>query len=709
MHPEMEILRSGIGRRGFLRSISTSGAGRAVAAVRRMKAALPDALSDAGPPLLFGLRLWASVCLALFIAFSLELANAYWAGASAAIVCQPQLGASLRKGWFRMIGTLVGATMIVVLTAGFPQDRIAYLGLVALWCAICAFAATLLRNFASYAAALSGYTAAIIAADILGATGGPSTDVFMLAITRATEICIGIVSAGIVLAGTDRGGARRRLAATLADLAAEIMGRFVGTFAPGAQPSDTRAQRRELTRRVIALDPAVDRAIGESSELRYHSSLLHRALHGLFAALDGWRGVSAHLGRLPDAMAQREANAVLCNLAPELRSTSPAPRAPARWVADPVALRRVCDEGVHALLALPADSPSLRLLADETAKVLTGIGWVLDGLALLVDAPARPLSSRRRYKPHVPDWLPGLVNGGRAFVAIGAVQLFWVATAWPNGASAMTFTAILVLLLSPRGDLAYGGAVAFTLGAAATIVCAAVVKFAVLPELETFPAFCDAIALFIVPVGFLLARSRQPAILALVSAGAFGFMPLLAPANEMSYDTAQFYNAALAIFAGCTAASLSFRLIPPLSPAFRTRRLLALTLSDLRSLAVDPSPSRSDDWERRMYARLGALPDEATPLQRAQLMAALSVGGEIVRLRHMSPQLGVAAQLDATLAAIAKGRSATAVAWLHQLDHRLAAPAWPDTAIPLQARGRIVAISQALAEHPGYFDAGAPA
>jgi uncharacterized membrane protein YccC len=72
---------------------------------------LTDALTAAGPPLLFGLRLWASACLALFVAFWLELDNPFWAGTSAAIVCQPQLGASLRKGWFRMIGTVVGATM----------------------------------------------------------------------------------------------------------------------------------------------------------------------------------------------------------------------------------------------------------------------------------------------------------------------------------------------------------------------------------------------------------------------------------------------------------------------------------------------------------------------------------------------------------------------------------------------------------------------
>src|SRR6516165_8353228 len=80
-----------------------------------------------------GLRLWASVCLALYVAFWLELDNAYWAGTSAAIVCQPHLGASLRKGWYRMIGTLVGAVAIIVLTACFPQDRAAFMVGLALW------------------------------------------------------------------------------------------------------------------------------------------------------------------------------------------------------------------------------------------------------------------------------------------------------------------------------------------------------------------------------------------------------------------------------------------------------------------------------------------------------------------------------------------------------------------------------------------------
>mgnify|MGYP003693955611 FL=1 len=110
--------------------------------------------------------------------------------------------------------------------------------------------------------------------------------------------------------------------------------------------------------------------------------------------------------------------------------------------------------------------------------------------------------------------------------------------------------AIVLLLLSPRGDLAYGGAIAVALGVAVGIVVAAIIKFAVLPAFETFPAFCLAIGLYLIPVGFAIACSRQPAAIAVFTAVSINVMPLLAPTNPMSYDTAQFYNSALAIAAG---------------------------------------------------------------------------------------------------------------------------------------------------------------
>ena len=672
-----------------------------------MSAALTNAARAAGPPLLFGLRLWASVCLALYVAFWLELDNPFWAGTTAAIVCQPQLGASLRKGWYRMIGTLIGAVMIVVLTAWFPQDRALFLVALALWAAACALVATLLHNFASYAAALAGYTVAIIAADELGATGGPNADaVFLLAVYRASEICIGIVSAGIVLAGTDFGGVQRRLAALFAALSAEITGRFTGLLAlVGPEMPETQPVRQELVRRVIALDPVIDEAKGESSQLRYHSPVLQRAVDGLFAAQVGWRTVAVLLARLPDDEARQEADAVLQNIPQELRSAEHG--VPAGWMADPVRPREACETAVRTLTTLPASTPSLRLLADQTAKVMAGISDALNGMALLVAAPVRPVPRGRGFRLRVPDWLPSLVNAGRAFVAIGIVELFWIVTEWPNGAFAITFTAIVVLLLAPQGDRAYAAAMRFMIGSVLGTVFAAIIAFAVLPGLETFEAFGLAIGLYLVPAGALMAQPWQTV---MFTAMVINFVPLLSPANQMSYDTLQFYNFALAINAGSGAGAVSFRLLPPLSPAFRTRRLMALTLRDLRRLATGPIPRAPGDWEGRIYGRLAALPDAAEPLQRSQLLAALAVGSEIIQLRRIAPQLGQGSDLDAALEALAQGNSAIATARLASLDDWLAArpEAGSEASLALQARGCILAISEALIQRASYFDAGAP-
>jgi uncharacterized membrane protein YccC len=665
----------------------------------------------AAPSLLFALRLWAAVCLALFVAFWLELDNPFWAGTSAATVCHPQLGASLRKGWFRMIGTVIGATTIVVLTACFPQDRIAFLVLLAFWCSLCAFATTVLRNFASYSAALAGFTAAIIAADNLGATGGASSDVFLLAVTRASEICIGIACAGIVLAGTDMGGAQRRLAESFANLAAEIMGRIGRMLALAeTQPPDTKAERREFVRRVIALDPVIDQALGESSHVRYHSSKLQTAMYGLFGALDGWRGVATHLSRLPEAARGQGAQIILQSLPSELRS-GPEAGSPALWIADPLAVHCLCKEAVRTLIVQPAGTPSLRLLADETAKVLAGMLHVLDGLALLVDAPYHPSPGARGFRLSEPDWLPALINAARAFLAISAVELFWVVTGWPNGASTIIFVTVVVLLFAPRGDLAYAGSLANALGVASAVVCAATVKFAMLPALQTFPAFCAALGFFYLPAGFAMAATRQPIVIAALTAMTFNFNPLLAPTNEMNYDTAQYYNSALAIVVGCGVAPLSFLLLPPLSPALRVRRLLTLTSRDLRRLAITPVLPTLDYWKSRLYSRLAGLPDQATPLQRAQLLAALSIGTEIIGLRQMATHLGTTAELDAALNDIALGHSTKAIAKLRQFDERLASrrETGTEATMALRARGRILVISEAIAEHSHYFDEGAPA
>jgi len=116
-------------------------------------------------------------------------------------------------------------------------------------------------------------------------------------------------------------------------------------------------------------------------------------------------------------------------------------------------------------------------------------------------------------------------------------------------------------------------------------------------------------------------------------------------------------------------------------------------------------------WEGVIYGRLAALPDQAEPLQRARLLAALSVGIEIIHLREIAPRFGVAAEFDAALEDFARGNSAYAVARLWELDRRLASRTDTnlESAIGVRARSRMLVMSEVLSQHASYFNTGATA
>ena len=420
------------------------------------------ALAGMGSPLLFGLRMWASAMLALYVAFQLQLSSPYWAATTAIIVCQPQVGASLRKSRFRLIGTPTGAIVAVVLAALFPQDRILFFGALALWIAICAFTTTILRNFMAYGAALSGYTSAIILAGVFDLSGGLQSDhLFMHALLRATEIFLGIASAGLVLALMDSGGAPKVLATSIREVAYNTMRGFMATLtASTADRMDAQELRRGLARQVIALDPLIDQTIGESSELRVHSPVLMHMEDGLISALVGWRTVDLHLHQPGRETDNRDTRAVLDCLAPELLSLE---REGQALFLNSRRLEEVCEQSIQRLKALAVDTPSGRLLADSTAEALTGFMRAIEALILL-DHGRLPKTELAPRRFHVPEPLSALLNAARAFVLVAAVCAFWIGTGWPGGAGALTFAIVAVTLLGPRSEAAYAASLALALG-----------------------------------------------------------------------------------------------------------------------------------------------------------------------------------------------------------------------------------------------------
>jgi uncharacterized membrane protein YccC len=640
-----------------------------------------------GAAVLFGLRLWASVCLALYTAFWLQLDDPYWAATSAGIVAQTGLGASLRKGRFRAFGTVIGGIAIVILVAVLPQNHLALLVSLALWGAACGWFATILPNFGGYAAALAGYTTAIVFASIIS---NPQ-DVFMHAVWRVTEIGIGILSATLVHSLTDFGHARASLARALADIGRGIASGLTQTLQPGCDWEELRTARRGLIQRAIALDATIDEAVGEPSNLRRQAGVLYTAQEAVFVALSAWRGIANHLSALPGQQAIEIDAALLPGLAK---------LADCEWAdGQRVALEISRLESRIVANTAMADV-SARLVVDSIVRALQALEHVANALVLTTRS-GEGATTGWTPRPRVPDVLPPVLNGVRIFLALLFAEVFWIVTDWPDGPTLITFTAIGVILFSARAEAAFAGAVEFTIGCAGASVVAVILNLAILPAVPSdFLGLAVVLSLVLVPLGMLAAGSwHKTAFVAMVT----NVMPILAIQNEPSYEATRVFNTAIAVFAGTALAAIAIRLVPPLPATKRVQRLLALTLRDLRGLLVGRRRFTQAVWVRLVSQRLAVMPLQASLEERAQLLAALSVGEAAISLLGARRQASAGRALDQAFADLGEANIAAAREELTRFSAQQFARAEVESQREMQAAVQATLIADALDVHPHFF------
>lgn len=594
-----------------------------------------------GPRALFGVRLAASVCLALYITYALELQNSFWAATTAAIVCQPNLGTSLQKGRWRIIGTGAGALAMVTVLGLFAQSRYTLAFCLAAWCGVCGVAVVVLRNFASYAAALAGFTAAVIFADTIA----DPTSAFLFSIVRVSEICIGIGSTLFVILLTDFGAARRTFASLLEDMASQLVRGFRSTLAAPPDARETGVSPREVLRKLSLFQAAADAAMADSAYLRSRSGHLHDAGARLMDAVLGWRKITL----------EQDVSGQPCEAVRACLDTLLSRLDPADLSRDPERLRSACAKALQTLETPPHDDTGASVLADATRDVILCVQATAESIALLMGARAD-----RRAAPWtivIGDPLPPLLSGFRVFSAVAAAAAFTIATEWPNGPLAIAFVAIAVLIFAPAGDQARVLVTDYTIGSILVVAVAYGLYFGVMPSISTFPQLAVMLALVLVPVGWMQAGSwHTPLFLAM----SVNLLPLIGVGNPISYDASTFFNIALTIIMGNIIGTLFFIIIPGLSPEVRTRRLLALSVRDLRRLAARSQARDAARWTAVMTRRVEDLPPQATDAQASSLMTLFVLGRTLIMLRETLAGEVQRRLISDASAALAEGRVALA-------------------------------------------------
>jgi uncharacterized membrane protein YgaE (UPF0421/DUF939 family) len=284
---------------------------------------------------------YLAVMIALYVAFSLELPNPWWAMATVYIVQPPKplTGAIWAKALYRIAGTVIGAAASVVIVPNFVDSpELLILG-VASWIGICTFGGLLDRSPRSYLFILAGYTVAVVG---LPAATHPDT-IFGLAVARAEEIILGVLAPAVVQSLLFPRSVAAEMSAKLDGVMADTrtwIAVGLRDLAPGPTPHHLASQLTEIN--LMATDWRFE---GTFSKFRRRALwALEERLIALFPL------ITAVEDRLVAVSQAAHTSPQLVGLAPRV----------ADWVAaaneaDPDASRRIADE-IRAIA--PALSPT---------------------------------------------------------------------------------------------------------------------------------------------------------------------------------------------------------------------------------------------------------------------------------------------------------------------------------------------------------------
>ena len=153
---------------------------------------------------------------------------------------------------------------------------------------------------------------------------------------------------------------------------------------------------------------------------------------------------------------------------------------------------------------------------------------------------------------------------------------------------------------------------------------------------------------------------------------------------------------------------LALVLIPPVPKLTRAERLVELTLRDMRRMAAGRWSPTPDLWQMRVYARLTAMPEGVDPVFGSRLVAALSTGLQVLRLRALAGPDPSGDRIRASLGHLARRDVDGLLDGLDAVDRDLAMRAGgrdgrPDLRVPTS----IQVIRDVIRQHRHAFDGSA--
>ncbi|MEN5284537.1 FUSC family protein [Stenotrophomonas lactitubi] len=507
---------------------------------------------------LFSLKCLLAAILGLYVSLRIGLTRPFWVIGTVYLVSQPMSGATLSRGLFRLLGTVGGAVATVLLVPQFANAPVVLSVVLAAWMGLCLYLAMLDRTPRAYAFLLAGYTTSLIGFPAVMVPG----EVFTIAITRVQEISIGILAAtlvhGLLLPRRVSPRVRARVASILAD--AEHW---------------TRDMRAGANETVLA----ADRSRVAADLLDLHTLSIHLpfdSVHGV-AQMQILRAVHDRM-------------------------------------LDVLMLSSVVDESLAQLRAQPAGTAAWPdVLRAELCRRQAELDAAHHDCRLLEEQlhAARP-DWRRRVPVHLASKANGHVlhrdhrialrSALGAFVGIVLSCALWIATAWSDGATAVSIIGTACVLFG-TAEAPAGHVMRYLIGSTIGVVIGLFYALVIFPGLSDFVGLAMALAPALLVCGSFLAR--PPFIMAAL--GVVLTFPLIAGLGATNASNiVGALNSGAALFVGTAAALCSMSLLQTLDSNRSRARLQDVIRRDIARRAAGQVRNASD-WTSRMVDRLALL------------------------------------------------------------------------------------------------------
>ncbi|CAI0746356.1 FUSC family protein [Serratia liquefaciens] len=535
----------------------------------------------------YALRNSLAMCLSLWVAFVLNLDEPYWALTSAAVVSFPTVGGVISKSIGRVFGSLVGAAASVAIAGHCLNDPWLFTLFIAAWIGLCTYISNHYQNNVSYAFALAGYTAAIIAFSTVNVMD--TQQIFDIAQARVCEVITGILCGGLmmmILPSTSDGEALltslRRMHLRLLEHAAMLW-----------QPEITvqmRTSHEGVIGQILTMNLLRIQAFWSHYRLRRQNNLLNYMLHQqlrITSVISSLRRMLLNWPDRPDNLAS-----VLEQLLTELRNPE----------TDKYRLARILQQ------IAPQDPADYRhrafwlRLRHFCWLYLGASRWLqrLESATPVSDIQPPRVTSLARHT----DSYEAAYNGLRTFLCIVIGCAYWINTQWDAGSSALTLIAISCVLYSSTPSPINSITTLLKAVLLLSIACF-VVKFGLMIQIDDFWLFCAF--LFPVLVTMQMIKLQHPSYAALWGQLIVFMGSFLSVTNPPSYDYQSFINDSIGKIVGVLLAGLAFQILRPSSDKRKSRRIIrALRQDFIDQLSKKPQQSESQ-FESRIYHRISQL------------------------------------------------------------------------------------------------------